>query len=439
MKNIKLICKIFVLLVLSYSSPAYSINQDEKKDSFEISYKLNTDGKLAFKIYDSNLKVNVWKNSEVKLAGEIIVSGGDAADRDLLIKAFKSPEVQTGINSLDINPKFWKYTNSFMGLQTKTTLLNGEKVHVDKFKASYTLWIPESIAFALDSKYNNVEIADFAGVFIFDLYDVDIRTGNFGDNCSFDAKYSTLILGNGGNASFKIYDSKITAQNLKNVDIDSKYSTWGFSSVNAMKVGSYDDDFDIKNLTGIQGKATYSSLLLGGQMGNSSLDLYDTKVKGGSYESLTYTAKYSELIADKVGNLSVSSLYNCTVKISQVENFTCDESKYNDITLGIAGNSIKMPDTYDTKLTVIKVSQTFSSFDGNFKYGSVILNTDPALNYKLSFENTYGSINYPKERFSKMPLIYIEKNSKTQFEGSTDLNAICKISFTAYDLNFTIR
>jgi hypothetical protein len=326
-----------------------------------------------------------------------------------------------------------------MGLATKTTLQSGEKVNIDKFKASYTLWIPESIEFTLNSKYNNVEIADFSGIFIFDLYDTDILTGDFGDNSKIEAKYSTLILGSGGNASFEIYDCNITAQNFKNVEVESKYSKLEFSSVNELKGESYDDNYDIRNLTGIRMKANYSLFLLGGQMGDAHLNLYDTDVKGGSYESLTFNAKYSEVDAEKIGNLSAGSIYDCTLKIRQVDDFICAESKYNGIYLETAGNSISMPDAYDTQLKVNKLSPQFTGFHGNFKYGYVTLVTDPALEYRLSCESTYGAINYPKERFSNKPVTYIEKDSKTQFEGSTDPGAKCEISFTAYDMDFTIK
>gem|GEM_PF-6858438 len=89
MKNVKLICKLFLLLVLLSSSATYSYSQDDKEARFESSYKLNRDGKLTFRLYDSDLKVNVWKNNEVKLTGEIIITGGKTEDRDLLIAAFK--------------------------------------------------------------------------------------------------------------------------------------------------------------------------------------------------------------------------------------------------------------------------------------------------------------------------------------------------------------
>jgi len=438
MKNVKSICKLCSLLILFSSFAAYSFSQDDKEARFESSYKLNHDGKLAFRVYDSDLKVNVWKNNEVKLVGEIIVTGGKTEERESLIQAFKEPEVKSETNFLDINTEFWKNIIS-IGFVNRISLKNGKKVSVTKFKASYTLWIPENIEFELKSKYNDVEIADFAGIFNFDLYDTDIRSGDFGDNSTVIAKYSTIILGNGGNTSFDIYDCDVTAENMKDLEIESKYSTLAFSSVNSVKVQSYDDDFDIQSLSGIQAKASYSSFLLGGQMKNSGFDLYDSDVKGGSYESLHYSAKYSELIADKIGNLNIDVIYDCTLKIDNVDDFTCNESKYDDIYLGVAATSIKMPDVYDIQLIVNKLPQTFSSFTGNFKYGTVTLNADPLLNYKLSCQKTYGSLNYPKERFTNKPFLYIEKDSNTQFENSTAPDANCEISITAYDLNFTIK
>jgi len=326
-----------------------------------------------------------------------------------------------------------------VGIFTRISLKNGEKVSVTKFKASYTLWIPENIEFALDSKYNDVEISDFTGNFNFDLYDTDIRAGDFGDNSTFNAKYSSFSIGNGKNVSFDIYDCDVTGKDLDDVKIITKYSSLTFSSVKSATIQSYDDDFDIQNLTGIQAKASYSSFLLGGQMKNSGFDLYDSDVKGGSYESLNYSAKYSELIADKIGDLNIDVIYDCTLKIGNVDDLTCNESKYDDIYLGVAATSIKMPDAYDIQLTVNKLPHTFSSFPGNFKYGTVTLNADSLLNYRLSCQKTYGSLNYPKERFTNKPSLYIEKDSKTQFENSTAPDANCEISFTAYDLNFTIK
>ncbi len=438
MKNVKLICKLFFLLVLLNSSATYLYSQDDKEARFESSYKLNNNGKLAFKVYDSDLKVNVWKNNEVKLTGEIIVSGGNAEDRELLIAAFKEPEVKSESNSLDINTQFWKNIIS-IGFFNKISLKNGKNVSVTKFKTSYTLWIPESAEFELNSKYSDVEIADFAGIFNFDIYDTDIKTGDFGDNSTFKAKYSSFILGNGSNVSFDIYDCKVTGKNLADVRIVTKYSNLTFSKINSAKIQSYDDDFDIKNLSGIEATAKYSLFLLGGEMGNSSFDLYDSDVKGGSYKSLKYNAKYSELAADKIGDLNIDVIYDCTLKISGVEKFTCNESKYDDIYLGTVDKSITMPSVYDTRLNVDNLPDTFSSFSGDFKYGTVTLNADPELNYKLSCQKTYGSLSYPKERFTNKTSLYIEKDSKTQFENSTAPDAICEISFTGYDVNFTIK
>jgi hypothetical protein len=326
-----------------------------------------------------------------------------------------------------------------IGPFNRISLKNGEKVTVTKFKASFTLWIPENVEFELNSKYNDVEISDFTGIFNFDLYDADIKTGDFGDNANFNAKYSSLILGNGKNVSFDIYDCDVSGKNLADVKIITKYSSLEFSSVKLANIQSYDDDFEIKKLSGIEATAKYSTFLLGGEMGNSGFDLYDSDVKGGSYKSLDYNAKYSELAADEIGDLNINIIYDCTLNIGSVSKFTCNESKYDEIYIGTVARSITMPYVYDTQLNVDNLPDTFTSFSGDFKYGTVTLKTDPGLNYKLSCSQTYGSLNYPKERFRDKPLTYIEKNNLIEFESSTDPDAQCEISLNAYDLNFTIK
>jgi len=440
MKNVKLIFKIQALIVIfsCIINPIFA-KESEVKDRFEKTYKVSESDKLVLKMYESDLQINTWSNNEIKLAGEVLISGGDKDDVDKILNVFKNPEVVQGAGKIEINTVFSEGTIQIMGFYKRTKLSNGESVSVSSIKSTYTIWVPESIAFKLSSKYNNVKALNLLGKLDFQLYNVNLDMGDFGDNSSFDAKYSTLHVGKGQNAKFDIYDSKCYTDELKKVIIKSKYSTFSSKAINLLVLESYNDNFSIDNLNGIDINAEYTTLKAKGSSNIGKFKLYNCTIEVEDFTKIEYDSKYTEFTANRVGAFAIKTSYNDTYELKEVNDFLCQDSKYNKVNIGLVQTSINLPDAYDSNFKIDRVGANFASFKGDFKYGSVKLGTDHALNYKLIFENTYGEISYPKDRFAKKPLIYIEKDSKTQFESSTDPNAKCEINFTAYDLNFTIE
>lgn len=443
MKNIKSIFRILAVVasILYCINPLFA-NNEEVKDRFEKTYKVSESDKLMLNIYDSDLQINTWKSNEIKLTGEIIISGGEKEDVEKLLNAFKNPETSQGSGKIDINTSFVESSSNFslFGVgKYKIKLSTGETVSVSSYKANYEIWVPESIAFNLISKYNNIKAANLLGSIDFHLYNVELNMGDFGDKSVFNAKYSTVNAGKGKDVKFETYDSKFTFDELNKVIVNSKYSKFTSKSVNLLVLESYNDTYVIDNLKGIDINAKYTTLNAKGNSNLGKFHLYNCNVEVGSFNRVEYDSKYSEFSASNIVAFAIKTTYNDTYTVSEVADFSCNDSKYNKFRLGTVSNSINLGTCYDSEVTVKKIAPTFVSFKGDFKYGTVKLTVDPALNYKLICNNTYGEINYPKERFKSKPLIYIEKDSKTQFESSTDPNAKCEINFTSYDMNFTIE
>lgn len=439
MKNIKSIFRIFAIIaVITLCTKTLFAGKEEVKERFESTYKVSATDKLILKMYDSDLQINTWKNNEIKLTGEIIISGGDKEDIDKILAAFKSPEVHQGGGSIEINTVFSEGTIKIFGFYEKTKLSSGETVSTSSFKATYAIWVPESIFFELNSKYNNIKAANLLGSIDFDLYNVDLNMGDFGDKSVFQAKYSTINAGKGKDARYDVYDSKLTFDELNKVIITSKYSKFNSKSINLLVLESYNDTYNIDNLKGIDIDGKYTTLIAKGASNLGKFNLYDCNIEVGSINRVEFDSKYSEFTAANIGDFEIKTSYNDTYSVSTLSNISCQDSKYNKFRLGTISSSINLKNCYDSEVNVQKLAPSFSSFKGDFKYGSVTLNPDPALNYRLICNTTYGEVNYPKERFKNRPLVYIEKNSKIELDCSTNSDAKCEFNFTAYDLNFTI-
>lgn len=443
MKNVKLISRISIIIaILACSLNPLFAKEDEVRDKFEKTFKVSESDKLALSVYESDLQINTWSGSEIKFTGDILVKEGDKEDIEKLLNAFKNPEVIQGTGNIEINASFVESTiaSSFFGFSsTKIKLSTGETISGLTFKANYTIWIPEKMALKLESKYNKVKAPNLLGKLDFEMYNVDLEIGNFGDNSTFDLKYTTANIGSGNNARFDIYDCKLNADELKKVIFSSKYSTITCKSANLLVSESYTDKYTIDNLNGIDITAQYTTLKANGNSNVGKFRLYDCNIEVDNFTKVDYDSKYSEFNANKVGTFDIKTSYTDTYEVNEVNDFLCDDSKYNKINLGVVQTSINLPDTYDSEIRVNKIGAGFTSFKGDFKYGSVKLVLDPTLNFKLKFEKTYGEVVYPKGRFANKQLSYIELESKAKLEGSTDQNPKCEINFTTYDTSFTIE
>ncbi len=436
MKTIKQISKILLASIIFIIS-VNAVFAQERKESFEKSYKLNSTGEFSFSCYDTDLKINTWKKDEVKLSGEIIIEGGKTEDQEKLIEVFKNPEVTQNSNSLKIETKM-AVSTIIIGPFKKTTLIDGKTtIRVEKYKANYTLWIPESIAFNLKSKYNDIDIATLTGKVDFELYDVDLTMLGFGKDSKFEMKYSSASIGKGGDAIMDIYDCEIEAKELNNVEINSKYSEIDISALNTLDFDSYDDEIEIGKINSLTSEAKYSNYRIDSDMKNCILTFYDSDIDAQNIDQLAFTGKYSSLDALDVRLVKITDLYDSNIELAKVGEFICNESKYDEIQFAAVTKSISFISAYNLDLRIEKVEPGFESFTGNFKYGSVRMNLDPALEFSLDFETTYGDVSFPKNRVKIKDMDF--NDSKKYFEGQTSDNPQCKIQFKAYDVDFDLE
>lgn len=435
MKTIKQISKIILAFVFLITT--INLSAKERRETFEKTYNLSKTGDFIFSCYDTDLKVNTWNKNEVKLTGEILIQGGDEDDQQKLIEVFQNPEVLQSPNSLKIETNLAKNT-VVIGFIKTITLVDGKKIRVDKYKVNYELWIPESVAFKLKSKYNNIDIATLTGKIDFDLYDVDLTMLSFGKDSKMQMKYSSAAIGKGGDAILDIYDSEIEAKEMNNVELVSKYSEIEIESINTLDFISYDDDIKIGKINSLKTEAKYSNYRIDGNLKNCIVDFYDSDISIGNVDQLVFSAKYSSLEAGNVKSAKINVLYDSKIELGIVDEFICMESKYDEMELDAITKSLHLNSAYSLELRIDKATASLEEFYGDFKYGSIDVSLDPSLEFNIDFNTTYGDVDFPKDRI-KVRDVYIKDDGKQSFEGSTSENAKCNIKFKGYDTDFDLE
>lgn len=435
MKTLRQLFKIALVALLILQTTSYSFAQDFQ-DKFEKTFKLSKTGELTFSCYETDLKINTWDKDEVKMTGEIIISGGNSEDHKKLMDVFKNPEISESNNSLSIKTDLASNT-MIIGPFKKTTLVNGKTIRVDKYKAKYTLYIPESVSFNLKSKYNNIDVALLTGNLDFDLYEVDLTLAGFKKG-NFNMKYSSAEIAKGGTATFDVYECDLEIKEIKTISANTKYSKFNIGTAEMIALGSYEDDFKIQNLTqGITGQAKYSDFKIESSTLAIKMDVYESDIYVKNVKELEYTSKYSTFSAQNINSIKCESLYETKINGAVIGDFSCKESKYDNINFQAITKSISILSAYELDLEVGNVKSGFKSFTGDFKYGSVKLPIDPSIEFSIKFKTTYGDVDFPKNRV-KIKIMDFE-DSKKYFEGETSENPACKIEFTAYDTEFDLE
>jgi hypothetical protein len=231
-----------------------------------------------------------------------------------------------------------------------------------------------------------------------------------------------------------IYDSEIEAIEMKNVEMTSKYSEIDIQSINSLDFNSYDDEIEIGKINSLTSEAKYSSYKIGGNMQNCIINFYDSDIDAQNINKLVYSAKYCSLKALDVNSVLINEHYDSDIHLNKVGEFSCNESKYDEVYINEITKSISFIEAYTLTLNVAKVNTTFENFSGNFKYGSVKLELPESLEFSLDFQTTYGDVDFPKGRIKVNSMD--KDGSKYSFNGFTTENPKCKIKFIAYDTDF---
>lgn len=436
MKTIKPIFKLSVIAILILAGISDSSAQ-ERKESFEKSYKLSKTGEFSFSCYDTDLKINTWDKNEVKLRGEIIIDGGKEEDQNKLIDIFKNPKSSESSNSLEIETNLTKST-IIIGPFIKTTLVDGQTIRVKKYKAKYEIWMPKSAALNLKSKYNKIDIANLTSNVDFKLYEANLTLASFKEG-KFDMKYSSGDIGNGESAQFDVYECKFEIKNIEKVIANSKYSGFIIENTNLLAVDSYEDKFRLNTLTqGLTGKAKYSNFTINSNTQIIDLDVYESDIEAKNIQELKYNSKYSTVSAEDINTINCNVLYETKIYASNVGSLRCEQSKYDKFKFNSIGKSIYFDTAYETDIDILKALPTLEDFSGNFKYGYVNMPLDPKLEFSLNFETNYGKINFPKGRV-KVDHMSDKDGSKYSFRGSTIDIPKCKIRFKSYETDFNLE
>ena len=451
MKTLNFYSKSIVILLFTGLFMNTVAAQTEKKEQVTKVYEMTPTGSLQFTSGSgSNVEILTWDRNEVKIVGELTYGDIDnKEDIDKILNAFKSMDAQSSKDVLKLNLKLiessmFKSGGLFKKGESLIVLSNGDKITTfssfgvqNKIETTYTIWIPATLSVKAECKFGKLKIAPIEGNVDLILNHNNLEMRDFGKSGIFEIRFSKVSIGSGGTSKINLYHSEVNTVELKNVTIDARFSKFNIAKAEDVSLISYHDNSAIFGmLDNIDASAKFSTIHIENNMGNAKFDFYHSKLFGENFQTLEISAKFSEFNVANISDTKITSSYHNKFNFVTVNTFSCQESKFDTFKFDEVIANASFPNAYQTKVDIRGTSASFSSFSGNFRFGTVNLKLNPTVVYNLNFDGTFGKLDGVSPDKFKTKFVSDKNNTKTTVQG---LNAGAKCNIELVVQNTTCK
>ena len=316
---------ILVMFCAGFIQVASAAGKDLQK-TYTWKYNINKDASVSFDNYDCNLTIHTWDKAETEYHLTVDAKTRSDEDAAVLDRFIQNLKFSNGATSVSYKDNFWESRNSVMGRMTMK-LEGGKTVSLSDFTMKGEVWIPVGCRFVLDSKYSEIHLEDFAGQLFLKLYNGNLYGGNVTGRTEIEDKYGSIEFRDMRDLKADLYNSKLEAASLGDLNIVSKYSKVTAKTAGRLGIDGYNDKYEFEKTGDISFTAKYSDLkaLISGQ---AVLDCYEGSVTLNEAKDIRITSKYADFNFGVAGNISVTSSYNDKLVSGKLISLKIDESKY---------------------------------------------------------------------------------------------------------------
>lgn len=225
----------------------------------------------------------------------------------------------------------------------------------DNSKIDYVISVPKNVNMTITTKYGNVEINDFYGIFKLNMGYGNLSAGTFGKEVSIDGKYSNYTINTVGQLTLDSDYSNVTIKKVSKLDAKSKYSNFKISDAGEMSLTASYGKVSLDQVSSLDITLKYTDTTIGklaksieADCSYSNITVKDT---GANLESVHITGKYSDISISpdasisaeikfeaRYGNIRISKNWN-TEYVNKEET---NNTSYRKGTLGKGTPKTKM-------------------------------------------------------------------------------------------------
>ncbi|MFH0843695.1 MAG: hypothetical protein V1903_13905 [Bacteroidota bacterium] len=431
-------CPFKLIAFLSLSvllSTAYAAEKEIQK-TFTWKYNISKDGKVTMDNYNCNLVIHTRDKGETELQLKIEADTRSDEDAAILEKYLQELVFSTSPSSVSFRSRFWENRSSLMN-RTTMKLEGGKSVTLNSFEMTAEMWIPAGCMFVLNSKYSRINMEDFAGQLVLNLYNDNFYGGSVVSNAEITDKYGTIEFRDMKDIKANLYNSKLSAGNTGDLNIESKYSRVNLASCGKISSISYNDKYEIPKTGDVTFTSKYSDLKTESS-GNIALDMYNGTVIMKEIRDVKITSKYTEYQFYTTGRCTISTSYNDKFTCGRLTSLTINESKYLTFRIGYLEESVEDRNCYNDSFTIAETGKDFSGLSLNGKYVTASVTLHGSTSYHLKANIKYADLNIDES--SLKPIVKIIDGSDVKYDAikGTESEGMPVIDLNGYQMTLNI-
>lgn len=432
MKTNRHLCSLLLIVLLAASFQAQA-QQHVIKESFEAASEVNIRHRRG------PLNVAPSEDGKIHFEAEISFDSNDEAEAKKLIDAFSVKAGKVG-DRVDIDSNLGIKSMNSIGNISTITMANGTKIKgIKNLKVYLTVKVPEVRRLKVDNRYNDinvyVEVKDELHV---DAYSADLRIGNVGGNLTMSAKYSKGTVKDFKNGNIELYESKINFGKAQNLEMNAKYSTVELTGAQTFKAESYENKLKFGNIEGLfQIGDKYSTIYLS-DIGDATLELYETDIKGVTAKDMQIKSKYADMEWTSAGKIYFISSYEDDLTIAKATSLQALESKYSKYKIGELQEKLEI-ESFEDDIFISNAKASLDLIKIKGKYTELHCPISSSTPFQVDITSKYSSFDISEDdlEFTK----YIEKGDSKEISGKRNnaTDQSLKIQIDCYDCKVKLK
>lgn len=316
-------------------------------------------------------------------------------------------------------------TDLYKLLKMQIITRRGILISFEKYELEirYKLVIPSENFISIKNAYSDLKMHGKFEKVALTLNSTDLKGASFGD-LKLNARYGEGEFFSAKKATIELYEYDLTAIEADSIQLASKYSDVSIENGKQLKLSSYEDKYQFKEIKELKGEAKYSEFNFSGKIEKVHFDeMYEGEININEIQTLTCnSSKYTDYKIHQVNSLSFQDSFEDDFNINQAGKLNLT-GKYNKINLKLLTGRFD-GDLYEAEVDIQSVSKEVESILVDGKYIKLKTTISDLAPFHLTADFNYGDLNLPggiryskeilKKENSHFIAEYITKNTSPQ-------------------------
>jgi len=406
-----------MILYLLFLIPSTGMGMQESRHTVVRGTAINPGTTFSIENKIGPMTFTTWDKDSVRIES-LLVADGNPEEVAKLKAALDELQFHTYGETVTFDTRFYKSITSSIPGNTRIILTDGSIIKLSKFSLSYRVTVPVAAPLMITQKYDDLILPDLRGKLILNLYECDLKAGNFSSITTLNYKYGKGIIESTADLILNSYESKLEIRKTGNLVAESKYSSVRCSEALNLNLDLYEDEWTIEKHGEVQCKAKYSELVLK-DAPVATFELYETEIRGGHYGQVTLTAKYSQIEFLSAGTADFREAYECRFTVPSLKELTAI-AKYSEFDIYQLDGKLSVPSAYEGQISIKRIGKSFSGIDVDSKYTQIFLLFETGTAFRINADLQYTSFDIPENLLIEKR--YHKDDSKLMYSGETREN-----------------